>query len=366
MKFKIQKDEITSALNLIIGAIEKKQTMSILGNILIEVSLNSLILTATDMEIQCSINKKCETLEENSITVSGMKLFSICKNFPKGEILFKLKDNFLVISSGKINYKLVTQNPSEFPKIQLNIKEAQFTLNKKDFLNLINSCSFCMALKDVRYYLNGMLLESEENKLNCVSTDGHRLAKSVLFGQIELKENISCILPRKGITELTKILSSTSEQNLEVIINKNQICIEIGSIKYISKLIDGRYPDYKKVIPLMNDKEVLINKDSLKNILSRISVLTNENFHGVRLIFDNNLLEIQTNNPEQEFAKEEIEIIYTDKKIDIGFNVNYLIDALNHIISDIVIIKLKNNKTSCLICEEKESNKQFVIMPMRL
>jgi DNA polymerase-3 subunit beta len=158
MKFKIQKDEITSALNLIIGAIEKKQTMSILGNILIEVSLNSLILTATDMEIQCSINKKCETLEENSITVSGMKLFSICKNFPKGEILFKLKDNFLVISSGKINYKLVTQNPSEFPKIQLNIKEAQFTLNKKDFLNLINSCSFCMALKDVRYYLNGMLL----------------------------------------------------------------------------------------------------------------------------------------------------------------------------------------------------------------
>jgi DNA polymerase-3 subunit beta len=173
-------------------------------------------------------------------------------------------------------------------------------------------------------------------------------------------------LPRKGITELTKILSSTSEQNLEVIINKNQICIEIGSIKYISKLIDGRYPDYKKVIPLMNDKEVLINKDSLKNILSRISVLTNENFHGVRLIFDNNLLEIQTNNPEQEFAKEEIEIIYTDKKIDIGFNVNYLIDALNHIISDIVIIKLKNNKTSCLICEEKESNKQFVIMPMRL
>ncbi len=366
MKFKILKEAITDSLNLIIGAVEKKQTMSILGNVLIEVSNNTLLMTATDMEIQCSIKCDCDSEVDDSITVSGKKLFSICKNFPNGEIAFELQDNFLVITSGKINYKLVTQNPAEFPKIQLNLEESRFTLNSKEFLELLNSCSFCMALQDVRYYLNGMLLESNNGKISCVSTDGHRLAKSVLLGSIELEKEISCILPRKGISELSKILASTNEQNISVIVNKNQLCVEIGSIIYISKLIDGRYPDYKKVIPLMNDKEIILDKELFKNTLSRISILTNENFHGIRLIFENNLLEIQTNNPEQEFAKEEIEIDYSEEKIDIGFNVNYLIDALNHIKNDKVILKLKNNTTSCLISEEQESDNQFVIMPMRL
>ncbi len=366
MTFNIEKKAITNSLNFIIGAVEKKQTMSILGNVLLELIDNHLLLTATDMEIQCSVEEVCQSDGNLSVTVSGKKLFSICKNFPDGMIEFTLEDNFLKIEQGNIKYKLITQSAAEFPKIQLNVEEVRFPLNSKEFYELIQSCIFCMAFQDVRYYLNGMYLEYVDSKLSCVSTDGHRLAKSTLKGEIHLDQDFGCIIPRKGIIELSKILHSTEEQDVILFINKNQLLIKIGSITFISKLIDGRYPDYKKVIPLLNDKEISINKNEFKEKLSRISILTNENYHGVRLIFDNNLLQIQTNNPEQEFASEQLDIDYQHEEIDIGFNVNYLLDVLNHINGDSVILKMKNNSTSCLVIDPENPENIYVIMPMRL
>ena len=367
MKFSISRENFLQPLQLVSGAVERRHTLPILSNVLIKVSDNSLWLTGTDLEVELISNVTLSgEFEEGEITVPAKKLFDICRGLSEGsDVNFHVEGSKAVIRSGRSKYSLSTLSASDYPNLEDWQGEVEFEISQSDLKKLIDSTHFSMAQQDVRYYLNGMSLETEENLIRTVATDGHRLAlcrKSYTHSPLPSKQ---VIIPRKGVLEISRLISD-DEKLIKVQIGANHIRIFSTDFIFTSKLVDGRFPDYRRVLPKDGDKTILASKDVLKNAFSRASILSNEKFKGVRLNLASGELKITANNPEQEEAEEIVEIDYQGAELEIGFNVAYLIDVFNSLNSEQVKITLADSNSSALIEDAADDAALYVIMPMRL
>ena len=367
MKFSINRELLLKPLLLVSGAVERKSTLPILGNVLFDVSEQSLTLTATDLELEMVSFAEIENLAENGkITIPARKLLDICKGLPEGAMItFETDGEAIKITSNRSKYSLSTLPAHDFPNIEEWKGDVEFKLKKSDLLRLIESTHFSMANQDVRYYLNGMSIETEGQEIRSVATDGHRLAICKISNEQLNLPNRQVIVPRKAILEIIRLLAPVDD-DVQVYLGSNHIRIIDNEFSFTSKLVDGRFPDYRRVLPRNGDKVLLTSKDDLRQLLSRASILSNEKFKGVRLNFSKNDLKITANNPEQEQAEEILEIDFPYEEVEIGFNVNYVLDVLNAIKDVNVKFTLSDANSSVVIEGEESSEALYVVMPMRL
>lgn len=367
MKFIINREKLLIPLQQVIGAVERKQTLPILGHVLIGAGNGVLSLTATDLEIELVSRLVDVSIEESfETTLPARKLLDICKALPEdSDIEFSIGDHKVTLNSGRSRFTLSSLPAKDFPRIDEVKSLSQFIIPQKDLKLLIDKTAFAMAQQDVRYYLNGMLLELNREGIRLVATDGHRLAMSVYNETIDITTDRQLIIPRKGVLELARLLTM-SDQKVTVLLGKNHIRIETDVFLFTSKLIDGKFPDYNRVIPADGNKTLTVNRDLLKHSFQRISILSNEKYRGVRLTLTENNLAIHANNPEQEEADEEISVDYQDSEVEIGFNVIYLVDVLSVLDSEDVSITLKDSNSSCIIEASDSDQFRYVVMPMRL
>ncbi len=366
MNIIIKRENILTPLQNVIGAIERKQTLPILGNVLLQSRDGGTTLTATDLEIELIAKLDFATDVDFSSTIPARKLFDICKSLPDGcDINFLFAENKVTLTSGRTRFTLSTLPPNDFPEMEEIDSTLLFEIPQKSLKLLFDNTSFAMALQDVRYYLNGMLVELDNNVLRMVATDGHRLALGEYQENLNFENKQQLIIPRKGLLEMARLLS-TSDENACVKISHNHIRIETEALIFTSKLIDGKFPDYNRVIPVNSDKTLTVNREQLKNSLHRTSILSNEKYRGIRFKLEENNLTIQANNPNQEEAQEELTVDFDKEKIEIGFNVTYLLDVLTVIDSEEVDIMLSDSNSSCIVKAANNENFRYVVMPMRL
>lgn len=366
MKFKIQREAFLKPLQQIIGVVERRQTLPVLGNILVQANAQGLTLTATDLEVELVAQLPLEVEVGGETTLPARKLLDICRTLPDGAwIEIAVDQDRATVRSGKSRFTLATLPASDFPVIE-ELKSVQvFSFPQKELKELIDRTHFSMAQQDVRYYLNGLMLELDKKGIRCVATDGHRLAMCELPAKTGVNDSQQVIVPRKGVQELLRLLEN-DENEVDIQIGSNHIRISTPAIRFTSKLIDGRFPDYKRVLPKGGDKQIQADRGFLRQALARTSILSNEKYRGIRLSLDENVLRIQAHNPEQEEAEEELEIHYGGDPLEIGFNVTYLLDALGALPGEDVRIILSDANSSCLIEEGGSGHCKYVVMPMRL
>jgi len=367
MKFTISRELFLRPLQLVVSSVAGgRPALPIMGNILLKVQNNLLSLTGTDLEVeliaQVALDSPCE---EGEITVPARKLLDICRGLSDPcEITFQVKDERVTVRSGRSRYLLSSLPAVDFPNIESWQSLIELTVAQNEFKKLIEFTQFAMASQDVRYYLNGMYFEASGNTLRSVATDGHRLASC----SIELSQTIeeqSVIVPRKGVIELVKLLDN-DQASLTIQIGQNNLRAVIDGFIFTTKLVDGRFPDYRRVIPRNGDKELISSRETLKQAFSRAAILSNEKFRGVRLTLSENLLQITANNPEREEAEEYIDVNYQSADLEIGFNVSYVLDVLNTLKSDQVKMTFSTSDNSALIESIDDDNSLYVLMPMRL
>lgn len=366
MKISLSRDTILKPLQHVTGVVERKQNSPILSNLLVKINNNNLSLTGTDLEVEMIINTKIESNEIGETTLPAKKFLDICRTLPEGAIInLTLDANKAIIRSGKSRFTLSTLEANEFPQSEVLNSSQELSLKQSTFKKLIDQVQFSMAQQDVRYYLNGLMLEIGPQHIVTVATDGHRLAFSKEELETGIPEVRQIIIPRKGVNELSKLLED-SDEIVKVQLGDNLIKITLGDITFTSKLIDGKFPDYNQVLPSGNDAILECARDTLKQAFSRTSVLSNEKYRGMRLTLSNNLLNATINNPDQEEAEEEIEVSYSGDEFEIGFNVAYFLDVLNTIKDENVVVKFKDANSSCMIQAKTDDSARYVIMPMRL
>ncbi len=368
MKVTLARESILNPLQLVSGVVERRQTLPILSNVLLKLQATSLTLTATDLEVELVGRTGFEqTTEAIEVTLPARKLLDICRSLPNdANIEFSFEETQVVLRSGKSRFLLSTLPATEFPAVESEPGDIEFVIQQQDLHDLIEKTAFSMAQQDVRYYLNGLLLDISDNKLSCVATDGHRLALCQLENQsVANYPNTQVIIPRKGVLELLRLLT-TSEQQVSVNINKNHIRVQSEQFIFSSKLIDGRFPDFKRVVPTHCDKTLLLKRELIKNVLSRVAILSNEKYRGIRFTLTEGKLSISATNPEQEHAEEELDIDYSAEGLEIGFNVNYILDVLSNLKSEQVSLSLSDPNSSLLIEDPSSSHQLYVVMPMRL
>ncbi len=366
MNFNIKRDEFLPLLQVVCSVIDRRQVLPILSNLLVVAEKEKITLTGTDMEVEMVVSIDHQADTPGEITVPARKLLDICKALPDGsKICLSFNNDKVLIKSGKSKFTLATLSASEYPATEALAKKSEISLPQKEFRALLEDTMFSMAQQDVRYYLNGLLLELEKNSLRAVATDGHRLALKEIKVQTGIEEAQQIIIPRKGVIELIRLLDGEDE-NISVEVSQNHIRVSKDRIQFTSKLIDGKFPDYQRVIPKEGEHPVKTNRDILKQGLIRASILSNEKYKGIRLVLQNDLLKAFAHNPEQEEAEEEIEVSYEGEDIEIGFNVTYLLDALSSIKTEQVILNISDPNSSCLILPDDETDCKYVVMPMRL
>lgn len=366
MKFSIEREDFLKPLQTVIGAVERKQTMPVLGNLLIEASDTELCLTASDSEIELKSKIGLTVDAPGSVTVPARKLVDICRALPDhSRIEVELSGEQVKIKSERSRFTLSTLPANLFPKAD-ELKDAQtVNIDESVLSQAIKATAFSMAQQDVRFYLNGLLMEISDQRLCCVATDGHRLAYSECSTEATPDTPIRAIVPRKTVLELMRLLS-TEPQPAKVSISANYLQIEISDTVLTSKLIDGKFPDYNRVIPIDGNKELLVDRDALRGTLQRAAILSSEKYRGVRLAVDSGVLTVSSNNPDREEAIDELEIDYGGEGTEIGFNVTYLLDVLGVMETSQARILLKDSNSSALVTPEATDATKYVIMPMRL
>jgi len=366
MKTIIKRESLLNPLQQIIGAVERRQTLPILGNVLLKSNAGTLSLTATDLEIEMVSNVETVSTEDFQTTLPARKLLDICKALPDGsDIEFNIDENRVKLTSARSRFSLSSLPAKDFPGLDDIDAQQVFELPQAKLKALLEDTSFAMAQQDVRYYLNGILMEISPDQIKLVATDGHRLALSEYKTSISIDEDRQIIIPRKAVLELSRLLEA-NDNAAKIILSQNHIRVETGELVFTSKLIDGKFPDYNRVIPVDGNKTLVVNRESLKRAMNRIAILSNEKYRGIRLTLTPGNLSIQANNPDQEEAEEELSVNYDEAEIEIGFNVTYLIDVLNTLDSEEVHIKLKDSNSSCIISDSEDSPNLYVVMPMRL
>jgi DNA polymerase-3 subunit beta len=366
MRFSIQREAFLKRLQQVVGVVERRQTLPVLANLLVVVDSGGVALTGTDLEVEMVARTEADDLEAGAVTVPARKLFDICRALPDGcRIKLEQSGERIVLSAGRSRFTLATLPASEFPVVENIELVERVTLPEATLKELMDRTAFAMAHQDVRYYLNGMLLDLREHVLRCVATDGHRLALAETKINTQVTTPRQVIVPRKGINELQGLFEP-GEGTVELEFARNHLRVRRSGVTFTSKLIDGRFPDYEAVIPIGADKEVRVQRDDFRAALQRAAILSNEKYRGVKLEVAPNRLRIVAHNPEQEEAVEEVEAKTGVAELSVGFNVNYLLDALAAIGSEEVLLCLRDGQSSCLMRKPDSDDTRHVIMPLRL
>lgn len=364
---KTGRDNLLRPLQTVSGIVERRHTLPILANILIRKEGNAVSFLSTDTEIQIVTHAEIGTTEEDATTtVAARKLLDILRALPdSSDIVISLNDKRLIVSSGKSRFSLQTLPADDFPTVSQPLEyETSVILSQKSLKNLFSMVYFAMAQQDIRYYLNGLLLQVDGKTIKVVATDGHRLA----FCQMETDQEFSkndVIIPRKTILELQRLLED-SDESVRIDFSGAQVRFAFGDIELISKLVEGKFPDYTRVIPKAYKNKFVISRELLQRALQRAAIMTSDKFKGIRCILAAGSLKISSTNADQEEAIEEIELDYTGDDIDIGFNVTYLLDVLGNLKNDEVSIELGDANSSALISIPDNTDFKYVVMPMRI
>jgi DNA polymerase III subunit beta len=365
MKLTAAREDLLTPLQSVIGVVERRQTMPVLANVLLSARDNRLSITGTDLEVELVATTTVSLQQGGDITVPGRKLLDIFRALPeKVNVALSTEGERMTVKAGRSRFTLATLPAAEFPLVEEINAQQTLTIAQGEFRRLIDKTHFSMAQQDVRYYLNGLLLETEGSALRAVATDGHRLALCEMALEGKAKTNQQVIVPRKGVLELQRILGGN--KTIDLAIGTNHVRAQIDTIRFTSKLIDGRFPEYGRVIPANPARRVSADRELLRQSLQRTAILSNEKYRGIRLTARPDLLVIQAHNPEQEEAEDQVEVSYQGEEVEIGFNVNYLLDALGAIEGDKVEIGLTDSNSSCLIHAPDTTHTRYVVMPMRL
>jgi DNA polymerase III subunit beta len=366
MKINIGREDLLSVLQAVVNVVERRQTLPILSNILVNAEGNELSVTATDMEVEVIAKCPVHVSKSGTLTIPGRKLLDICRSLPlQADIVLENREGKVRVTSGRSRFVLSTLPAADYPNIGFARPDIELRLDSKMIGDLIGNTQFAMAHQDVRFYLNGLLLEINGSTLKAVATDGHRLALYEHAVTLAIDETKQIIIPRKGVMEIQRLISHVA----------GEITVEVSSsfIRFVTetqtvtiKLVDGKFPDYERVIPKNSTKVIIADRELMKAALHRTSILSNEKFRGVRLALDKGLLKTAAHNPEQEEAEEEIEVEYDGESLEIGFNVSYLLDVLGVMQCEKIKMELSDQNSSCLLQDPGSDKGKFVVMPMRL
>jgi DNA polymerase-3 subunit beta len=364
---KANRDEILGPLAAVSGIIERRHTLPILSNVLIDHAADTLSFLATDIEIQITARSALAAASDaRSVTVGARKLVDILRALPDGaEVTLQQQDKRLLVKAGKSRFTLQTLPAEDFPRLARPAGEAaRFSLPQKALRRLLGLVQYAMAQQDIRYYLNGLLMVVEDRQLKLVATDGHRLAFASLKLAFDLPRQ-EVIVPRKTVLELAKLLAD-SDDEVKIELASTQAAFSFGTVELVSKLVDGKFPDYTRVIPTQHKNRLQTEREALRQALLRAAILSNEKFRGVRWVLGDGSLKIVSSNAEQEEAHEELEVKYSGDALDIGFNVNYLLDVLNNVSGNEIECAFGDSSSSALISYASEKDFKYVVMPMRI
>lgn len=367
MKLNIERETLLEPLQMVIGVVERRQTLPILANVLLMGEGTQFSITATDMEIELISNITLpEPLDKSvQLTLSGRKLLDILRTLPeRASIDLQQDKERVIVRSGRSRFILATLPVSSFPRFDVVTPTLTQSLAQKDLSALLQCSQFAMAQQDVRYYLNGMLIDIKENKVRTVATDGHRFAMNGRSANTDDK-TAQIILPRKGVLELLRLLKH-DDAELAIDIGENYMRVNNDAFTFTSRLIDGRFPDYERVLPKEKGNNVTVDREALKNALTRVSILSNEKFRAVRLQLRSGFLHILANNQEQEEAEEVLAVDYAGEELDIAFNVVYLLDVLNTLTSETIQLTFIDANSRMFIGEPDGADSMFLIMPLQL
>ena len=366
MRFSVQREVLLKPLAQVVNVVERRQTLPVLANLLVKVRDGQLSLTGTDLEVEMVARTAVDDAAAGETTIPARKLFEIVRALPDGsKVAVSQSGDKVTVQAGRSRFSLASLPANDFPSIDEVEATERVSVPEAALKELIERTAFAMAQQDVRYYLNGLLFDLRDATLRCVATDGHRLAlcEASLEGTGGNKRQI--IVPRKGVQELQRLLEG-GERTLELELGKGHIRVKRDDVTFTSKLIDGKFPDYEAVIPIGADKEVRVDREALRASLQRASILSNEKYRGVRVEVAPDLLKISAHNPEQEEAQEEVEATTSVDALAIGFNVNYLLDALSALRDEFVVLQLRDANSSALVRGADNLHARHVVMPLRL
>jgi len=367
MRFQVHAETLAKNIQDISNIVEKRQTSPILGYFLLHVHGGELIVTATDLEIEIMVKLQLESSEDGMVTVPAKKFSDICRSIPSQDIIrCSIKDNFVHITSGSSRFTLNTLPYDDFPRLDTDNFSNEYEISLLAFKDLLDRTHFAMAIQDVRTFLNGMLLEFGENTIRAVSTDAHRLALCEKpITKVNGDDKVQTILPRKAVQELLRILDSV-EESVKIKFNENHFQVLLPNIQFISKLVDGHYPDYERVLPVGGKFKLLADREQLKQSLIRTAILASEKYKGVLLRLEPDVIHIIVNNTEHETAEVELPVDYQGDSFEVGFNISYLLDVVNSIKEDQVEFQFIDSASSCMMMEQGNSECRYVVMPMRV
>ena len=370
MKLTLVREDLLKPLQMVMGVVDRKQTLPILSNVLLNLNKKRLSVIGTDLEIELTGHSTFSDPLSGplQLTLPGRKLLDICRALPENASIELYQDKHQVIlRSQRSRFTLSTLPPEEYPNTEQQTVHLEITVNQSELLQLLQHTHFAMAQQDVRYYLNGMLFEFFTNTLRTVATDGHRLATDTMPAAITDEHRLQVIVPRKGVLELMRLLNNSAEE-VTLSVGTHYIQATAENYTFVSKLIEGRFPDYQRVIPRNGDKKITVGREEFKQALIRSAILCNDKIRGVFLELKPNLLRLLANNQEQELAEEDIGVVYSGPEFGLAFNINYLLDVLNTLETDQVeLIFSSSNNNSLLIAEPNGHKDQaFVVMPMRM
>jgi DNA polymerase-3 subunit beta len=367
MKLETTREQLLKPLQQVVGVVERRQTLPVLSNVLTVAREQELILTATDTEVELSARIELPVAEPGETTLPARKLLDILRALPdEATVSLAVEDDKAHLRCGRSRFVLATLPAAEFPTLEDLPFDGSLQLPQRALKTVIERTHFAMAQQDVRYYLNGLLLETGENRLRAVATDGHRLALSDADARIEPEGwQQQVIVPRKGVQELLRLLADTDAEVL-LRVGANHVQATLDDLHFTSKLIDGRFPDYQRVVPREGDRLIVADRLALRAALNRAAILSGDKYRGVRLQASDWLLHLQAHNPEQEQAEEDVEVNYQGEALEIGFNVNYLLDALAALPGELVKLSFTDAASSCLLQEPEGGRSKYVVMPMRL
>ncbi len=365
--FQASQDRVLSALQAVAGIVERRHTLPILANVLIRKAGDDVSLTTSDLEIQIKIATQLGGDSNNfSTTVGARKLIDILRSMPSDQLItLETQATRVVLKGGKSKFILQSLPSEDYPLVQESATFGQaFSIPQKALKHLLNQVAFAMAVHDIRYYLNGILFVAEGNTLSLVATDGHRLAYASATLAVEMPKQ-EVILPRKTVIELQRLLRDTDEP-IELQFASNQARFRFDSMEFVTKLVEGKFPDYNRVIPRNHHNLITLGRQALLSALQRTAILTSDKFKGVRVNIDPGTMRVAANNAEQEEAFDEIDIDYAGDSIEVGFNVLYLIDALGNMSQDMVRLEMADSNSSALFTIPDDPSFKYVVMPMRI
>ena len=367
MNIKIDRQVLLPALTLVSSVVEKRQTLPILANLYFNHQDGKLNMVGTDLEVEISESVDGAQGENGVFTVSARKILDISRMLPENAVIsLKREADNVIVSSGRSRYTLKTLEAEEFPRIEADNWEERFKIKQLDLKKLLDKTSFAMAVQDVRYYLNGVLLELEKDTLRAIATDGHRLAQTDVDITLDLNSPRQLIVPRKAVTEINRFIDGDSETELTIEISKNHLKLTKGETVLITKLIDGKFPEFKGVLETELNIVIKFNRAEFIETMNRAAVLTTDRFKGVKIALEPGVMRITANNPEQEEAIEEIEIDYDGETMETGYNITYLIEAARVVDTEEIELHLQGSDGICIIKQPEENRSTWLIMPMRI